>query len=104
MARALLKRYIYISSEDDIMKKIVLLGFLVLGLQGCGGKSGDTASPAPEVSEAKQKIVKAVCYKNGQVVLDDSMAYDPKTEKNPESLYAKAEELVDVDHCTFSHH
>ena len=86
------------------MKKIILLSFVIVGLQGCGGKSGDSSSPAPEVSEAKQKVVKAVCYKDGEVVLDDAMAYDPATEKNPESLYAKAEELVDVDHCNFSHH
>ena len=84
------------------MKKLLIIAFLAMGIQGCGNKSGDSAGP--QVEEATMKVVKAVCKKNGEVVLSDSSLYDPKKEKSPEKLYLKTDEPISVDECEFHHY
>ena len=91
------------------MKKLVLISILALGIQGCTNNSGSGNSPedaGPQVQASKMKVVKAVCTKDGKVVLEDVSSYDSAKEKNPEKLYLNAEgtESVAVDNCTFTHY
>lgn len=79
------------------MKKFAFLLFVVGSLSACKQGGNQAQGPTQET-----KLAQVVCYKNGQVVLKDSVSYDKNSGANPRNVVLDSDQKdVSFDHCEY---